>query len=360
MRITDAAYHLARAVPNETRVHLSRGMDAIWEHCVHRGGRCHHQLALDVAVAAMRDCVLGPWDTDTQHRRIELLEDPVAESLDAISDDDVFVPRLDAGLRALGVAATRPSCVSDQAKEILAHLLDAQRRGCLPMTRTLTIAGRTRWRRRVHWSISRRRVTMRHCTTAIAAYADNSARLGGLLRALNGAAEETLSRAEAARRIWPAIITQVLALNVDGHSPFREHHYGVRALSSLMPTPTHDIEFLYRELHGDPISWPEPLSWDDAIGAWMSVALGDSDCVDAFIGLVRLLDVGDQVAFGLPRVAALVLSDADHVSRRTYLLSSWLTDIRDAAIAGGASAEWQQLVDALVVAGDRSLAPYSD
>ena len=91
---------------------------------------------------------------------------------------------------------------------------------------------------------------------AIAAYADNSARLAGLLRALNGAAEEAPSRAEAAQRLWPAVITQVLALNADGHSPFRERHYGVRALSSLLPTPSHDIEFLYRELHADPAGAP--------------------------------------------------------------------------------------------------------
>lgn len=104
----------------------------------------------------------------------------------------------------------------------------------------------------------------------------------------------------------------------------------------------------------------DPLSWDDAIGAWMSLAMGDPECVDALIGLVRPLDVGDQVAFGLPRVAALARSDVDHVSRRAYLLLSWLTDIRDAAIAAGARAEWQRLVDALVVAGDRSLAPYSE
>jgi hypothetical protein len=92
----------------------------------------------------------------------------------------------------------------------------------------------------------------------------------------------------------------------------------------------------------------------------MAVAMGDPDGVDALIGLVRPLAAGDQVTFGLPRVAALVLADVDQVSRRTYLLSSWLTDIRDAAIAGGAQAAWQRHVDALVVAGDRSLAPYSE
>ena len=360
MRIADAAFRLARAVPEETRVHLARGMDAIWDSPCIEDGRCHHELALDVAVESMRDCVLGPWDTDTQQRRIELIEDPVAESLDAIPDDDVFVPRLDAGLRALGVAATRPSCVRDRAGELLTHVLDAQRRGLLAYDKNFDDRG-------TH-TLEAARALLNLAAAgddaplhdALAAYADNSARLAGLLRAINAAAEETPSRAEAARRLWPAVITQVLALNAEGHSPFRERHYRGRALSSLMPTPSHDIEYLYRELTADPIFWPDPLSWDEAISAWMSLAMGDPDCVDAHIALVRPLDIGDQVAFGLPRIAALVLADVDHVSRRTYLLSSWLTDIRDAAIAGGAQAEWQRLVDALVVAGDRSLAPYSD
>ena len=360
VRIADAAFQLARAVPTETRVHLAQGMDAIWESLCTENGRCHHELALDVAIESMRDCVLGPWDTDTQQRRIESITEPVAESLDAVPDDDVFVPRLDAGLRALGVAATRTSCVSDRARELLTHLLDAQRRGLLAYDKNFDDRG-------TH-TLEAARALLNLAAAgddaplhdAIAAYADNSARLDGLLRALNGAAGETPSRAEAARRLWPAVIMQVLALNAEGHSPFRERHYGGRALSSLLPTPTHDVEFLYRELHADPISWPDPLSWDEAIGAWMAVAMGDPDGVDALIGLVRPLAVGDQVTFGLPRVAALVLADVDQVSRRTYLLSSWLTDIRDAAIAGGAQAEWQRLVDALVVAGDRSLAPYSE
>ena len=76
--------------------------------------------------------------------------------------------------------------------------------------------------------------------------------------------------------------------------------------------------------------------------------------------IVNVFAVRDQVAFGLPRVAALVLADVDQVFRRTYLLSSWLKGNRDAAIAAGAQAERQRLVDALIVAGDRSLAPYSE
>jgi hypothetical protein len=127
-----------------------------------------------------------------------------------------------------------------------------------------------------------------------------------------------------------------------------------------MPTPTHDIEFLYREIRTEPIRWTDPLAWEGSIDAWLSVAAGDSECVDAFIGLVLTLPVDDQVGFGLPRVKTLVQRDVDGVARRSFLLSRWLRDIREATVDEGAQSAWQELVDALVVAGDRTLAPYSE
>ena len=359
-RIEGALRHLARAVANETRVHLARGFDAVWESPCSGEGRCHHEVALELVVDSMRDCVLGGWDVESQRRRIETIQGPVAASLDAIGDGDVFVPRLDAGLRALGAAATSESCVREQARELLLHVFDAQRRGLLAYDKNFDDRG-------TH-TLEAARALLRLSSAgddppvhgAITAYADNSARLAGLLRALAAAAEEREPAAEAARRLWPSIITQVLELNAEGHDTFGERHYGMRAVAALMPTPTHEIEFLYREVGATPIAWTDPMSWEAEIDAWVAIAAGDPEGVDAMIGLVRTLGEQDQVAFGLPRVATLVLRDVDAVARRSFLLSQWLKDIRAAAAEGGAQALWQQLVDALVVAGDRSLAPYSE
>ena len=47
----------------------------------------------------------------------------------------------------------------------------------------------------------------------------------------------------------------------------------------------------------------------------------------------------------------------------TYVLTTltpWLIEIRPAAVDAGLLAKWQEVVDAMVVAGDSRLAPYSD
>ena len=58
--------------------------------------------------------------------------------------------------------------------------------------------------------------------------------------------------------------------------------------------------------------------------------------------------------------AKLVLADPDSIARRAYSPSNWLIDIRSAAVDAGLLSNWQEVVDALVVAGVTRLAPYSE
>jgi hypothetical protein len=59
-------------------------------------------------------------------------------------------------------------------------------------------------------------------------------------------------------------------------------------------------------------------------------------------------------------VASLVLADPSRVANRTFLLSSWLIEVRQAASDAGLLSDWQRVVDALVVADVSRLAPYSE
>ena len=104
----------------------------------------------------------------------------------------------------------------------------------------------------------------------------------------------------------------------------------------------------------------DPVAWEAEIDAWLAVAAGEPQCVDAMISLIRGLSGEDQAAFGLPRVATLVQGDVEAASSRSYLLAEWLRDIRSAAADAGVLPAWQELVDSLVVAGNTTLAPYSD
>ena len=191
------------------------------------------------------------------------------------------------------------------------------------------------------------------------AYADNSGLLSNLLRALSAAAEETRTRAETARRIWPNIMRRVLDLNDTGHAPFEDHHYGDMALASLLPNPAPDFAYFHREFQDEPIRWWTPLAWRSEIEAWLVLAAGNAICVDQLIIFLGILTPEDQVRAGLPWVATLVLADPDHVANRSYMCPSWLIETRATAAEAGLGVEWQQVVDALAVAGREQLAPYS-
>lgn len=82
--------------------------------------------------------------------------------------------------------------------------------------------------------------------------------------------------------------------------------------------------------------------------------------MDHLIGFLRPLALKDQVRVGVPWVASLVLPDPGRVANRTFLLSSWLIEAREAASDLGVLSDWQRVVDALVVAGASRLAPYSE
>ena len=194
----------------------------------------------------------------------------------------------------------------------------------------------------------------------IDAYVDNSALLAKLLCTLSAAAEETPDRAATARRIWPNVVRRVLKLNDSGHAPFRDHHYGDMALAALMPNAAPDHSYLYREVRDNPITWWEPLALRSEVKAWLEAAVGRADCVDQLISFLGVLASEDQVRTGLPWVAKLVLPDPARIAGRAFLLSDWLIETRFAAVSAGLLASWQEVVDALVVAGVMRLAPYSE
>ena len=83
-------------------------------------------------------------------------------------------------------------------------------------------------------------------------------------------------------------------------------------------------------------------------------------CVDRLICFVRTLGPDDQVRLGLPWVTKLVEADPIRIARGTYMLPTWLIEMRSVAVDAGLLTGWQQVVDDLVVAGAARLAPYSD
>ena len=359
-RATAAAANLARSVANEVRVHLARGLDRLWEAPCAASGSCHHETALQLAIETMRDCVFSGWDPQSGRRRVVVLGDPVVESLTHTADDDIYFPRLDGAIRALGPASMAQICVSMSARELLAALLAAHRRSLLAYEHDMDHRG-------THALIAARALLAvvaegedAPIFEHIDAYAENATLLSNFLRALSAAAEESPDRAATALRIWPTLIGHVIGLQESGHTPFGDRHHDDYALAALIPNPAGKGTYLYQEVETEPIVWWEPLAWQSTIQRWLPFAQGNPRCVDHLISFLGSVAPEDQARAGLPWVASLVLADPSRVANRTFLLSSWLIEVRQAASDAGMLSHWQRVVDALVVAGVSRLAPYSE
>jgi DNA-binding transcriptional ArsR family regulator len=359
-KAASAALNLARGEVREVRVQLARGLDRLWATPCATNGPCHHDIGLQIAIESMRDCVFGNWNPEIGRRQINQLSDPVEHALAATADKDIYFSRLDGAIRALAPAAMAGICVSRRAHELLVVLLEAHRRALLSYDRDMDSRG-------THALIAARAVLT---VTAegddgpmhqhIDAYADNSTLLNTFLRAVSAAGEESPGRAETAARVWPSVVAQVIGMNETGHTPFEGRHYGDYALATLLPNTAGEVSYLYRELEGDPIAWWQPVAWDATVETWLSLAEGNATCVDHLIGFIRPLTVEDQVRLGLPWVATLVLPNPSQIASRSFLVSSWLIEVRQTASDEGMLPNWQRVVDALVVAGTSRLAPYSE
>jgi hypothetical protein len=359
-RVADAGSLLARATANETRVHLARGLDRLWDAPCAPGSGCPHQIGLRILIESMRDSAFGGWDCETGAREVLVLADPVTETLTDTPDDGIYFSRLDAAIRGLAPAAVSKNCVSGAARGLLDVVLAGQRRALLAHERNLDHRG-------THALLAARALLTLAVNgddaalfEHIDAYADNTDLLGGLLRAVSAAAEETAERAATARRLWPTVIEHVLDLHDAGHTPFSRRHWGDYTLASLLPNHAGDVAYLYPETADTPISWWDVPSWAPQIQRWLSFGRGNPTCVDHLIGSVQPLAERAQATTGMPWLAELVLADPATVAGHSFLVSSWLIDIRTAASDAGLGSVWQQVVDALVVAGATRLAPYSE
>ena len=96
------------------------------------------------------------------------------------------------------------------------------------------------------------------------------------------------------------------------------------------------------------------------VEAWLAAAEGRDSCVDHLISFLGVLGPEARVRTGLSWVAKLALADPAHAASHSLMLTDWLIEIRGTADDAGLLGSWQEVVDALVVAGGTRLAPYSE
>ena len=360
-RAVRASLKLARAVEDEVRLHLARGLDPLWKTPCTDNEPCHHELGWQITTESMRRCIQGAWDPDTAQPRLLRLEEPLTESLASAPADSILVSRLDGAIRALAPAAMAEICISAQARDLLLALLTAQRQGLLAYEHGDPDE------RDTHSLVSARALLTlakdgddAPIFEQLSAFADNSTLIEKFLRALSAAAEETMDRAATAKRIWPSIVHHVLELNASGYKPFQGVWDGDMALAVLIPSPAAELPYLYREVNADPIMWWNPLELAPQIEDWLVPSVGNPRCVDQLVVFVHTLGPEEQVIVVLPWLAKLVLPNPARIACKTYFLTRWLIEMRGAVADSGLIDTWQQIVDALVVEGEMRLAPYSD
>ena len=358
-RVTSGGISLARSVSNEVRLHLARGLDRIWTTpCVQSS--CHHEEGLRLVIESMHECLIGDWNPETVRCGRQSLKEPIAESLSDTPDRSIIPSQLDAAIRALAPAAAADICISTKARDLLVVVLAAQQRGLLAHGRSVDHHGTSSL-------VSARALLILaghgedglicgHIDT----YASSPGLLDNLLRALSATAEESSARAATAKRIWPGVVRRVLEFNEQGQALFEDRYSAERALAALIPNSTAENAYIYREVEDNPLRWWQPLEMQAEIEAWLVPARGIPNCVDQLLSFLGVLETEERVQIGLPWVEDLVLADPGRVARRTDILVGWLIEGRSAAVDAGLLDVWQRIVDALVVAGESQLAPYSE
>ncbi|MFG1774778.1 hypothetical protein ACGFIX_34825 [Nocardia salmonicida] len=364
-RIVAAATNLATDEVDEVRLHLGRGLDHIWPQPCSSLTQCHHKTAYQLIVATMRNCIFGDWDIDEQTRPIVALADPVEQSLATVHGNDILPSRLDAAIRALAPAVTRPHCVTEKATTLLNATVEAHRRSLQAQQRSEQLDLAVDDRGSHALIVARALLTLAaHGTNQsliehVACYREDPILLSAFLSALSAAAEESPSLAAAAHKMWPDLVTNILRHLTGEHNRSRLHHDSL--LESLLPNAAGEFNYLYPETDHVPIVWWTPKSWQQMIEQWLPHAHGRPGCLEALIRFLAFLEPADRANIGIPWLAEIVTAAPPVIAKQCPgPVSRWLIDVYPEIRDLTTQATWQSTVDALVVAGVARLAPYSE
>jgi hypothetical protein len=360
--VAEAGLAMARKAPLETRLYLARGCDVVWTAPCH-GDPCIHRAAMNWLVENARIAEIGPWDQTGQRRpKVEIVGD-VVERLQELAGDSIDIAALDAIIRGLGAAASTDHCCVDNAATLLATLLDVERRAMVAYEE----GGWTADDRGAHTLVAARALLQGFAKNGdvgpVLEHLDVLRATAGLmsnfLHGLAAAGAENERLAEAARGVWPSLLRHAIGYLGDDPSPYQDRHWGDWAADALLPDPVPWTQGLCNEVIGAPIDWVRAEDLVELIDDWLPAAHGEAKCVDGLIGILRKLPVKVQVTRGLRWVSDVCIQNDRVTVKQSWLSNDWLKEIRSMAEELGYLDVWQKLVDSLVVAGNRGLAPYS-
>lgn len=360
--VVEAGLAMAGKASLETRLFLARGCDIVWSaRC--RGEPCIHQTAVDWLLETARSGRIGPWEENGFGRQPAPIEGEVVARLRELSSDSVYIAELDAAIRGLGASAATDHCCTAEASALLATFLDVQ-------GRAMVAHEEHRWTvddRGAHTLVAARALLQGYAKNGepapVLAHLDllrvDAGIMSNFLHGLAAVGAENEALADAARRLWPAVLRHGLTYQGDDESPYKDPYWGDWAVAALLPDPVPWTSGLYNEVAGAPTDWVRAEDLADLIDDWLPLGRGEVKGVDALIGLLRRLPVDVQATRGIGWVADLCIQSGRVTVSLSWLLNTWLKETRNAAEELGRLGVWQLLVDSLVVAGNEGLAPYS-
>lgn len=359
--VAAAGLAMASRATSETRLYLARGCDIVWKApCT--GSPCAHEVAMGWLLECARDAEIGPWNQQKQRAIRKRIKGDVIGRLRRMHGDSIRIEALDPAIRGLGAAARWQHCRSEEAAGALTAILHVQRHAMIVHENE----GWTADDRGAHTLVAARALldaaSAEMDASAVLDYLDTVRVDAGLmtnfLHGLAGAGAETKDRADTIRGLWPSLLAHASGY-VHGTNPFEDGHWGDWAAAALLPDPVAWSQGLYSEVSGTAIDWVRVEDLTSLIDGWIPAARGSIKCVDALIRILRRLPVADQVVRGLVWMSELCLSGNRATVKQTWTSDEWLKEVRSAAEEHGRLEQWQTLVDAMVVAGNDGLAPYS-
>ena len=357
--LADALTALATGLFNEVRTMFVAGCAQVWSAAceIEPSQVCRRHASLWTAVqSGLRDCYVGAWDQNEQHRVIEPLAPPYTDTLPPLAADDLLVDRLAMPIACAAAARTSP-CVSDQARALLPVLLDAHRRGTDYWTREEgdefndpqreLIAGVL-----VDLAANGESEPLAACITT---FAGNATALHHLLLDLAVLFTYDIQQRSRLTTVWPLVLGTALDA-IDAGADLRgDRHWADYALAALLPAP----EIRPADLDPDDTlrtaraAWIAPEELEPFADRWIALAVCEPKAADAVAQFARTCPTLWQASIGLTWLERIINNRYALFAGRCWYVLRWLTDLRpDLEYRPDQLRQWQRIVDALAAAGD--------
>lgn len=360
-RLDKALRALATSLFDEVRAIYAQGCGTLWEEpCeLTEAGACRRHLpAWSAAVGGLRDCRLGPWNQETQHRENDVLLPPFSETLLTVTDDSLLVNRLRMPLSCM-VDAQHVSCLQDEVRKLWTPLWGSYRRAIAHRW----AQGYDHREQAKHEPIARRLIdiTLSVDRDVLKAFIDSLAAKSNALHLLFDGFATVFTYDDDAEHsmstFWPWALETALDVIGDGSALRSERHWFDYMIAALLPTPNPhswdpDID---GTLTRSRKHWIQPEDLGQLAERWLQLARHQPKGVDAVIKFGKSASKAWQTSVALDWIETIIDGRYDLIARRLYYLEEWLTELRNAGlIHGEVRTKYNRIIDGLAAAGDHA------